>query len=178
MIYDPKSIANFFIETAAREGKPLTPLQVIKLVYIAHGWHLGLTDEPLINEPPEAWKYGPVIPSVYHALKDYGNEPIPTPITSYDLVSRDPIKFSSRTVPPPDDQNTVRFLQSVWKAYGHLGGIQLSTLTHQPNTPWFITWEKEGAKYSKGVDIPEGLIKDHYKELRRKNAARAAQPAQ
>src|SRR5687767_12203236 len=76
MTYDPKSIANYFIDLAAAEGKKLTPLQLIKLVYIAHGWYLGLTGKPLINESPQAWQYGPVIPSLYHALKIHGNDAV------------------------------------------------------------------------------------------------------
>jgi len=163
--YDPKAIANFFIDAAAAEGKHLTPLQIIKLVYIAHGWHLGLTGEPLINEPPEAWRYGPVIPSLYHALKIYGNEPVQRRITDFVPDPASQWNLSMTEVQPPTEPQISKFLQSVWKAYGHLNGSQLSALTHRIGTPWYQTWETTGAKYSKGFDIPEQSIGNHYREL-------------
>lgn len=166
MTYDPKAIANYFIEVAAAEGKKLTPLQVIKLVYIAHGWHLGLTGQPLINEPPQAWQYGPVIPSLYHALKIYGNEDVTEPIGVYDMSSWPNINLKKRAVETPKEQATIHFLASVWNAYKHFSGIQLSAMTHQQGTPWQKTWDEDGAKYSKGVQIPEPSIREHYAKLR------------
>ena len=35
-----KAVANYFLEKAEQEGKPITPLQIQKLVYIAYGWYL------------------------------------------------------------------------------------------------------------------------------------------
>lgn len=177
MPYDSKAIANFFIDAAKAEGKSLTPIQIIKLVYIAHGWHLAFTNQPLINEPPEAWQYGPVIPSLYHSLKDYGNQPVKKKLTEFTNNASDPFDLSSSEVPAPKDANIRNFLQSVWGRYGKLSGFQLSALTHQTDTPWHKTWEKLGAKYSKGVDIPEEDITRHYKELRAKNAKRTAAAA-
>ena len=162
---DPKAIANYFIELANGEGKPLTPLQIIKLVYIAHGWHLALTGVPLINEPPEAWQYGPVIPSLYHALKTYGNAPVTGKISDDRIQPGMRFQFVTQEIPTPADERIRAFLDSVWKGYKRFSGSQLSTMTHQPGTPWHKTWEEQGAKYSKGVDIPEPLIREHYLEL-------------
>ncbi|MCD8455896.1 DUF4065 domain-containing protein [Xylella taiwanensis] len=46
-------------------------MQVLKLVYIAHGWHLGFRQEPLLNKRVEAWRHGPVIRSLYEKVKKY-----------------------------------------------------------------------------------------------------------
>lgn len=62
----PVLVADYFITNAVGS---LTPLQVIKMVYIAHGYSLALLDEPLVEEAVEAWRYGPVLPSVYHTVK-------------------------------------------------------------------------------------------------------------
>jgi uncharacterized phage-associated protein len=172
--YDPKAIANFFIERAAADGKRLTPLQLIKLVYIAHGWYLGLTGGPLINEPPEAWQYGPVIPSLYHSLKVYGNGPITEKLYDFDVSPKGTLTLTMHEVPSPSDETICRFLNSVWKRYGRFTASQLSLLTHQPDTPWSDTWEKYKAKYIKGVDIPEELIRKHYEGLKAGNESRAA----
>ncbi|KQH74402.1 Panacea domain-containing protein [Xylella fastidiosa] len=47
----------------------LTPLQVLKLVYLAHGWCLGVHTQPLIDELVEAWRAGPLIRSLYNVIK-------------------------------------------------------------------------------------------------------------
>lgn len=57
-----KAVANHFLELAWSDGTTLNPMQIQKLVYIAHGWHLAITEKPLIHESVEAWTYGPVIP--------------------------------------------------------------------------------------------------------------------
>ncbi|WP_184090282.1 type II toxin-antitoxin system antitoxin SocA domain-containing protein [Sphingomonas xinjiangensis] len=47
-------------------------MQLLRLVYIAHGWSLGLLNEPLVNEEPEAWQHKPVFPAVYRAFRKFG----------------------------------------------------------------------------------------------------------
>lgn len=164
MGYDPKSIANVFLAMAEAEGKRLTPLQLIKLVYIAHGWYLALTSKPLIRESPEAWQYGPVVPSLYHEFKKFGNSPI---------TGRCEYAFD---IAPPElpedgeDGGLHRFLQKIWKVYGKYTGAQLSTLTHQEGTPWHEVWFHHGGKDRHGADIPNDLIRKHYQELKAKNA--------
>ena len=51
----------------------MTPLQVIKTAYIAHGYSL---DVPLVREKAQAWRYGPVFPSLYFALRDHESDPV------------------------------------------------------------------------------------------------------
>jgi uncharacterized phage-associated protein len=170
--YDSKAIANYFLKVADHEGKELTPLKLIKLVYIAHGWHLGITGEPLINEHPEAWEYGPVIPSVYHEFKIFGNGPIRKRAT--EIVSKTEgsgwALIEQEVIPPTrkSDAAICNFLDRVWQEYGSHTGSQLSSLTHQANTPWKQTWERRG-KYERGVDIPEDAIQQHYRSLRERS---------
>ncbi|QLH42366.1 MAG: DUF4065 domain-containing protein [Coxiellaceae bacterium] len=51
-------------------------MKLAKLIYVAHGWSLALNDVPLIDEAVQAWKFGPVIESVYHEFKHFGNDVI------------------------------------------------------------------------------------------------------
>src|ERR1041385_1190632 len=76
MRFDPKAIANYFLDLAESEKAAIEPLKMQKLVYFAHGWYLAFTGKPLLNEFVEAWQYGPVIPDLYHAFKHYGSQPI------------------------------------------------------------------------------------------------------
>lgn len=131
--------------------------QLMALVYIAHGWYLGLTGTPLINEAPEAWEIGPVIPSLYDLLKIYGsNDPIREKISKPE---------ASTSLEPPSESEVTKFLHGVWEAYGTFSDSQLTTLTTKEGTPWFTTWMGEGKNYRVGVDIPERLIQEHYQNL-------------
>jgi len=44
------AVANYLIGKAHSEGDRITVMKLLKLVYIAHGWSLGLTGKPLIGE--------------------------------------------------------------------------------------------------------------------------------
>jgi uncharacterized phage-associated protein len=153
----PFAIANYFIKKSAETGIPLSPMKLIKLVYLAHGWHLALTEEPLIREPIEAWKYGPVVESLYHAFKRYGNANLPASATapSADI---------------PDDPELRKLLDKVWNSYAKYTAAQLSTLTHQPNTPWSKVYD--GSRWK---EIPNDVIAEHYKEKLDAARKRAAQ---
>jgi uncharacterized phage-associated protein len=146
----PKHVAEYMLKLAQEDRSPLTPMQVLKLVYIAHGWQLGLHGRPLVCEPIEAWQYGPVIPSLYHKYKRYGSNFI------QEFPSESPTCFDS------EEQNIIR---QVWQGYGRRSGISLSSLTHEPGTPWAITVQQSVL----GAVISNDLIEDHYRRLGAQN---------
>lgn len=169
--HDPRAIANFFLALAESEGRSITPLQLTKLVYLAHGWYLGVTGVPLLNENPEAWPYGPVLPSIYHEFKAFGNRPITRHATELDWNTFD---WKEITLPTDSSLDSLRhFLRAVWGLYGKKSGLELSSLTHKPGTPWYKTWSELGGKDRKGVDIPDELIRQHYQELKKQHAGAA-----
>lgn len=145
--YQAFEIAEYFLDKYSNEGK-LTPMKLIKLVYIAHGWCLGLTGKPLIKDTPQAWKYGPVIPKLYYLYKSFGDQAI---------------KLTSGPRKPIKDESIKKFLDSVWNRYGHLDGTQLSALTHQNYTPWWYVWMAN--VNAKNLDIPNDLIKTYYQNM-------------
>jgi uncharacterized phage-associated protein len=145
-----RTAANEFIRLAGNDGKVLTPLQIIKLVYIAHGWMLALYQRPLITDSVEAWKYGPVIPDLYHELKKYGSGSVTRPISDFYFHSS-----------PPLDKEELDLIAQVYRLYGKKTGIQLSQLTHKQGTPWHSTWSPD----SMGVPISNDLIAEHYRQL-------------
>jgi len=124
-------------------------MKLIKLVYIAHGWSLALLKRPLISETVQAWKYGPVIESLYHGFKHRADSEIP--------------KSEAQSLPVVDiDPESVTLLEKVWDKYGGLTGLHLSALTHQPGTPWYQIWEQDGGKDMKGSEIPNVKIEEFY----------------
>jgi uncharacterized phage-associated protein len=151
------NIANYFLKKSFEDGIDMTPMKLIKLVYIAHGWHLGLFDSELISEPTEAWKYGPVVSSVYRMFKKYKTERI----SSIDFPNE---KYKGEYYDLLKDVNTSAFLDKIWDVYKSYSGGQLSDLTHQANTPWSKTWNEKGGSLTYGAIIPNDVIKAHYKE--------------
>lgn len=149
MTYRPNKIADYFLSKYGQE-KGITPMKLIKLVYIAHGWYLGITDKTLIDENPEAWKYGPVIASLYHEYKHFGNNPIK--------------KEFSEAVSLGDEKDE-KFLDRIWSVYGKFSGTELSAKTHLFDTPWSKVWNSvKNANYL-SLQIPENYIKDYYKKI-------------
>ncbi len=152
-IEDPLSVANYLIQKAQNEGIELTPMKLLKLVYIAHGWHLGLKDSPLIRETVQAWKYGPVIQSVYNAFRSYSSNNITS--FHYDQF------LENYTL---HNQDNCAFLDKIWDVYKNYDGLQLSTLTHQQGTPWDQVWNHKNGKHQVGAYIPDDLIKAYYQK--------------
>jgi uncharacterized phage-associated protein len=156
---NPIAVANFFIQKSIDTGKPITPMKLVKLVYIAHGWHLGLTGDSLLPEAAQAWKYGPVIPSVYHAVKHYEN----SYVAELQACPVDPSKGFGWEYPIITNPKIISFLEEIWSSYKDFTALQLSAMTHQIATPWYRTWYERGGKDSMGVPIANDLIEEHYK---------------
>ncbi|APZ92162.1 putative phage-associated protein [Fuerstiella marisgermanici] len=51
MSYDAKEIANYFLDKAKSDSSTIAPMQMQKLVYISHGYHLAFVNQPLIDSP-------------------------------------------------------------------------------------------------------------------------------
>ena len=151
-MHSARAIANSFLEIAKKNDKQLTNMQLQKLVYFAHGWHLALTGEPLLTDTVMAWTFGPVIPPLYNSLRSYGNGIITEPIRR-----KDDLTGEIFVVKEPHTDYVEKVLQRVWEVYGHMTGSQLSYLTHQEGTPWDIIW-----KENKFSVIPNHLIKQHF----------------
>lgn len=159
MAFPSSAVARQILNVASAESRPLTPLELIKLTYLAHGWSLALRDKPLVGEPVQAWQYGPVYPELYHALKSYRANPVTSvPPAGVEV-------FGHVELPNEEKQ----LISAVFNAYKGFNGVQLSSLTHQPGTPWFKAWS--GAK---NTVIDDGSIKAHFRDIvQRRKAAEA-----
>lgn len=154
VMHDSRTIANQFLSLARARGLTLTPMQLLKLVYIAHGWSLGLYGRALIADEVQAWQYGPVIPRLYNATKDWRGQPV------------------DEILPARADDNLsasdTNLIQQVFDLYGSKSGPALSRLTHASGTPWATTYDTRFF----GIAIPNDIIRDHYQQLARQRTAR------
>ena len=147
-MYDVMTVADTILKIAKDKDKELTPMQLVKLVYISQGWSFVFYDRGLFTNRIEAWQYGPVIPDLYHVTKKYGRSAIPL----NDIGNAEDIEVS---------QDDHVLLLEVFKAYGHLDGIALSRLTHKVGTPWRQVYNPKERR----TRIPNHLIARHYKEI-------------
>ena len=142
--YNAISIANYFIKLSIeKNGFGLYLLPLIKLPYIAHGFTLALTENPLCFESVEVWQYGPVYSNIYHAFKGRPS----------------PKQCLEGGTTPEFKKTEERIMKHTFKIYGCLSSIELSAITHQPGTPW------SNAKREKKTYIEDEDIKIYYKNL-------------
>lgn len=166
LLYSSTAIANYFIEKARTSGCPdLSPMKLQKLVYYAHGWHLGLTGQPLLDEQVQCWKFGPVVESLYHATKHFGMGVVTARLAG---PPDDPTAAN-----PPHDQRVRHLLDKIWDTYSGFTAIQLSNLTHLPGEPWRDVYDQHNGLVPLGIDIPDELIRRHFAKLAAQNSQRA-----
>lgn len=159
--YSPQAVANYFLKRGEQEAVPIDAMKLQKLTYFAHGWYLAIHSQPLIDEPVEAWQYGPVIPSIYHEFKRFGSQPITRQAFR--------LEGSAIVLPtiPDSDAETMAVLDKIWTVYKDFTGIQLSNLTHQPGTPWSLT--RESTNRSRGVDVSDEVIAQYFRKVARRS---------
>lgn len=148
------TIANYFLRRGWAEGIDLTQLSLLKLVYIAHGWHLGAVEKPLISDRIEAWHYGPIIPTLYHRIKHYGKGPIT------DLVSSAFRGVNQQML----SEEVLHFLDPIWHHYKKFTAFQLSAITHQQGTPWAAVRIKYPNKDGRKPAIMNEAIRSYYRD--------------
>ena len=154
-------MANYFIEIAQKNDTPITQLGLMKRVYIAHGFCLAILDRSALDERfdrVEAWKYGPVIPSVYHSFKQYKEKPIKekTVVMTWNEETRIP-EFE---VPELEDNDIKKVVDMVWNRYKGYTESDMVSLTHRKGTPWDLCYVPE-----MNAVIPDAYTKLFYKKL-------------
>lgn len=164
-MYKANAIANYFINLARKNGvTDLSPMKLQKLVYYAHGWTLGTLNKPLINEQIEAWKFGPVVPTIFHAAKEHGNNNINKPLLEFDFDA-DSLEFTPcKPTVDANNKEIIELLDVIWEVYGRLPAYQLSNMTHLSGTPWDTINKKYNGEIPNNTDINTEIIKDWFEK--------------
>lgn len=136
------SIANHLID---RSNRLVTNLKLNKLLYYVYGINLVVNEGERISESPQAWKYGPVFPSVYHGFKHYGAGSITAPEPGFENIENSAVRKAA---------------DKVFEHYFGMEEYQLVSLTHRDGTPWARTYDPS----ERGVTIPDDLIKAYFRE--------------
>jgi uncharacterized phage-associated protein len=160
-------IANEFIRLAAEDRRAFDQLQLQALVYIAHGWRLALTGEPLTGDRPEAWDTGPTYRRLAGTLADYGQEPITGEIFTEDAFAEADQRSAKGLTRSDLDHSETDLIREIYQNYGAFEAWQLSALTRKGDTPWMQVFAGGTGKYR---DIPHNLVKAQFVELLRQSA--------
>ena len=94
---------------------------------------------------------GPVISSVYHEFKPFADNPI-------NVFTHDG---------PILNPEQKELIEKVDKAYKEFDAYSLSTITHEPGTPWHTVINVQKNPF--GHHIPDLIIKEYFKKLARES---------
>lgn len=116
------SISRYFLHLASRgdEPCPITHMQLQKLMYYAQGWSLALHGRPLFSGHIEAWKHGPVVPSLFGHYTSHRSRPLP---------------WSKADRGAALTQAERDHVEAVWADYGRFSAARLREMTHA-EAPW------------------------------------------
>ncbi len=136
-------VAQYMLE---KTGK-ITTWKLQKLVYYCQAWHLVWDEEPLFEEPIQAWINGPVCPDLYQYHK--GNFSIAK------------IRNANLKALADNERDSICV---VIEHYGELTGQQLKDLTHS-ELPWIET--RKGMDPSERGEnvISHELMSEYYGSL-------------
>ena len=109
-------------------------------------------------DPIYAFKYGPVVDTVYKRYKKYGYKPIEEEKEDISpTVSEMPAK--SRILFAEDGTGKIISIDTTLKKYGQLTASQLVDLTHRESAPWTMTKKSSWISFSEIK--PEIITKYH-----------------
>jgi uncharacterized phage-associated protein len=147
--YPPRAVARSLLDEAHRQGHEVTNLKLQKLLYLTHGLMLAKHGRPLVNERFQAWKYGPVLESLYHDLKIYG----PGRIGPTD-------GFVNLWKPlPPDAKEEENSIKAVLKQCGSMSSGALVSMSHAPDGPWNAVYKNQDS------EIGDQAIKQYFEKI-------------
>ncbi|RFZ85170.1 DUF4065 domain-containing protein [Mucilaginibacter terrenus] len=106
-----------------------------------------------MKEAFKAWKFGPVVPSLYTEYQLYGNQPITNFNKSSGIYSI--LDFDDSLL----GEDAKEAIDYTLRATAHLTAADLSNWTHKKGSPWDAVYKGEdGTK-----PISDDLIKDYFK---------------
>lgn len=123
---DPNTIANAFLYLDQQSDHPsITQLKLQKLLFLAQAQYLASTGYRLFDEHIEAFKFGPIVPSIHKRFQG----------------RRDIIVLHDRIAQPLLPADVFDFVDNIWAMYGSESVHQLVERTHRMNS-WKNAYNK------------------------------------
>ncbi|WP_368395404.1 Panacea domain-containing protein [Streptococcus gallolyticus] len=144
-------VANYIIEYSNEKGYEINNLKLQKILYFVNARNIVENGSPLFEEEMEKWKYGPVVPSVYHEYKRFGA----LTISDNDLV-REYIVFDTNSFAnlsnlkivkyEPNNVKNHQLIEETVDALAKFNPFELVDITHS-----HTLWKKEEKRIKDGV---------------------------
>ena len=163
MSYSASLIAFAFVQKGIAERNYVTQMKLQKMVYFAHGYHLAKYGEPLIFEKFEAWKFGPVVPNIYHTYKLYGSGAITDTNLIFDFYTNQNSLLAL-------DIRAKDAIEYTWIVTKGLSANNLSAWSHNNDAPWAKVYMPDKAS----IQIPDESIKEYFEGFLIKSDGEAA----
>lgn len=114
-----------------QKGDRVSPKKLQKLLYYIEAWHLVYFNTPILDEHFEAWVHGPVIPSLYHDLKEHGFNNLQVIADEGESIEAEMQEKIDRLL----TKDQLELISSVLNKYASLTSWELEMLTHSEQ-PW------------------------------------------
>lgn len=165
------ALANEFIALGQDHRIPdLNPPKLHDLIYLAHGWHLGIEGVPMVTGNLYAWRDGVFAPSLREA-GCWGSKLFDGFVHIIQMDdARGLMVEQTPRVPPKDGAH--RTIQAAWKLYGRLPPFDLSRVCKEAGAPWDLIWNDEERPNDEPKLIPNATLKIWFKELAAKRRSR------
>ena len=124
-MYSAEDIAAYIVNRCIDNRRPITNLQLQKILYLCQLAYHRFTDASLFEDDFEARQYGPVVPSVYRMFSLFGGMKI------------------NRFVPEEVDidPDTKDFLNILADKYSGYSPLDLTAVMHQNDDAWEQTFQ-------------------------------------
>ena len=140
--HSPMNVTNNVLKRAFNDDIPVTPMKLQRLLYLTAVDYARRTGGPLLYEPFQAWRYGPVLRSVYDKFLPIGHDPI--------RVYARNAAGEARLVNEAKRPEVARTVDAVWAEFRHVPVVELARIICQPGTVWHRT-----VSAGEGTPIPD-----------------------
>lgn len=152
--HDVRAVANYILDSAhSYRIENVTLMQLLKLVYLSHGWSLVFSNTPLVRQLPQAWQLGVIYPTIYKQLVKCGN----TPIGKRLIDKYTNLTFTTNML----SETQQKIIKAVCLSYGRMNAYDLSNIITKRGSPWEITISKEGIY----KEIPINVMQEYFRTL-------------
>ncbi len=147
--HDARAVANYLLRHAQENGVPVAATDLVKLVFLSHGWMLGLHHRPLIRDKVVTTSVGPMIWGVYRGFKQQGLN------LHKEIPSIKVVQFT---------EQEKKVMEDVFQRYSTKSPFELTSIITRPGTPWY-----QARPYGKFLAIPDAITREYYFNLAEKN---------
>ncbi len=156
--YKALDIAKYIVQYSNKEKYEISNLRLQKLLYFVQGQFILEKSKFCFEDELEAWKYGPVVPSVYSFYKYYGNfsiEERPEYAIDWQTGKIQDVYFDDNKIREEDKS----IINTIVKNAQEYSVNQLVNITHQ-QSPW-----KVAVKTGLNSVITKESLKDFFNQV-------------